>query len=148
MVELAISQPITSELYYCTCGQIDRHNRCHQESFDKEKKLGIKYWSKRFNLSVFAMNVVDVWLVYQGINGTAKTQADLYNYLAEDMIDSTYYRFMMHSVEGRRRNIVDYDDETFDHDNPLFGWINGAPKCVIALHVTPTRVVLDPDEAI
>ena len=41
-----------------------------------EKKLGTKDWLKRFNLSVFAMGVVDVWLAYQGITGTAETQAD------------------------------------------------------------------------
>ena len=44
------------------------------------------------------MNVVDVWLEYQGITGTAETQYDLYNYLAEDMIDKTYNRFMMQSA--------------------------------------------------
>ena len=77
MVELTIPQSITAEIYYSACGQIDRHNRCHQESIDIEKKLGTKDWSKRFNLSVFAMNVVNIWLVYQGINGMAYTQADL-----------------------------------------------------------------------
>ena len=64
------------------------------------------------------------------------------------MIDNTYDRFMMRSAEGRRRNIVDSDDETFDDDNPLFGRINGAPRSVISLHVTPTRVVPDPDGTI
>ena len=119
MVELTIPQPITAELYYSACGQIDRKNRRRQESLNIEKKLGTKDWSKRFNLSVFAMNVVDVWLAYQGITGTAETQADFRNYLAEDMIDNTYDRFMMRSAEGRRRNIVDSDDETFDDDNPF-----------------------------
>ena len=36
MVELTIPQPITEELYYSACGQIDRHNRYHQESLDVE----------------------------------------------------------------------------------------------------------------
>ena len=44
---------------------------------------------------------------------------------------------MMRSAEGR--NIVHSDDETFDDDNPLFGQINGAPRCKITLHVTPTK---------
>ena len=73
------------------------------------------------------------------ITGTTETQADFYNYLAEEMIDNTYDRFMMRSAEGRRRNIVDSDDETFDDNNPLFGKINGAPRCGIYLHVTPTK---------
>ena len=94
---------------------------------------------KRFNLSIFAVNVVDVWLAYQVITGTMDTQAGFYNYFAEEMIDNTYDRFMMRSTEGRRRTIVDSDDKTFDDDNPLFGQINGAPICVIALNVTPNK---------
>ena len=101
--------------------------------------MGTKDWSKRFNLSVFAMNVVDVWLEYQGITEMADTQADFYNYLAEEMIDNTHNMFMTWSAEGRRKNIVDSDDETFDDDNPLFGRINGAPRCGISLHATPTK---------
>ena len=85
------------------------------------------------------MNVVDVWLEYQGITGTAETQAYFYNFLAEEILDNTYNRFMMRSVEGRRRTIVDSYDKTFDDDNPPFGRINGAPKCGIYLHVTPTK---------
>ena len=85
------------------------------------------------------MNVVDFWLEYQGITRTAENQADLYYYLAEKMIGNTYDRFMMWSVEGRRRTIVDSYDETVDDDNPLFGRINGAPRCGIYLHVTPTK---------
>ena len=104
-----------------------------------KKKLGTKYWLKRFNLSVFSMNVVDVWLSYQVFTGTADTQADFYSYLSEDIIYNTYDRFMMRSAEGRRRNIVDSDDETFDDDNPLFERTNGAPICGIYLHVTPTK---------
>ena len=45
----------------------------------------------------------------------------------------------MQSAEGRRRNIVDSDDKTFDDDNPLFGQINGSPRCGISIHVTPTK---------
>ena len=69
----------------------------------------------------------------------AETQAGFYDYLAEEMIDNTYDRFIMRSTEGRRRTIVDSDDKTFDDDNPLFGRINGAPICGIDLHVTPTK---------
>ena len=55
------------------------------------------------------------------------------------MIDNTCNILMMWSADGRRRIIVDSDDETFDDDNPLFGRINGAPRCGIAIHVTPTK---------
>ena len=81
MVDLTIPQPITAEIYYITCDQTDRQNMCCQESLDMEKKLGTKDQLKRFNLSIFAMNVVDVWLEYRGITGTAETQAYVYSYL-------------------------------------------------------------------
>ena len=70
MVELTIPQPPTAEIYYSTSVQIDRHNRCRQESLDIEKKLSTKDRSKWFDLSVFAMNAVDVWLAYRCIAGT------------------------------------------------------------------------------
>ena len=139
MVELNIPQTITEDIYYSECGQIDRHNRCRQERIDTGKNLGTKYFSKRFNLSVFAINVVNVWLVHQCINRTTDNKADFYNYLDEEMIDNNYYRFMMRSAEGRRRTIVDSDDETFDDKKSLFGRINGSPRCGISLHVTPTK---------
>ena len=85
------------------------------------------------------MNVVDVWLEYQGITGTTETQAGFYNYLNGDMIDNTYNRFMIRSTYRRRRIIVDYDDKKFDDYNPLFGLINGAPRCLIDIHVTPNK---------
>ena len=55
------------------------------------------------------------------------------------MMDNTYDRFMMQSAEKRRGTISDSEDETFDDENPLFGRINGDPRCGIALHVTPTK---------
>ena len=55
------------------------------------------------------------------------------------MIYNTYDSFMMRNAEGRRRNIFDSDNKTFDDDNPLFGRINGDPKCGIYLYVTPTK---------
>ena len=83
--------------------------------------------------------MVNVWLAYQGITSTAKNQADLYNYLNEEMIDNTYDRFMMWSAEGKRRTIVESNDETIDDNNPLFCRINGAPRWGITLHVTPNN---------
>ena len=83
--------------------------------------------------------MVNFWLAYQVITGTAENQADLYNDISEEMIDNTYDRFMMWSADGRRRTIVDSDDETFHYDNPVFGRINGAPICGIYLHVTTTK---------
>ena len=55
------------------------------------------------------------------------------------MIDDTCDRFMIRSAEGRRRTIFYSDDETVDKNNQLFGRINGAPRCGIALHIGPTK---------
>ena len=106
-LELTTTQPITEELYYSPCGKFYRHNRCRQESLDIKTNLGTKYWTKGFNLSVFAMNVVNVWLAYQGITRMADIQANLYNYLAEEMIDNKYNKFMIWLVEGGRRTNFD-----------------------------------------
>ena len=35
--------------------------------------------------------------------------------------------------------IVDSDEKTIDYNNPLFGTINGSPRCRIDLNVTPTK---------
>ena len=101
--------------------------------------MGTKDWLKWFNLSNFAMNVVNVWLAYQGITRTAESQFYLYNYLGEEMIDNTYNRFMIRRTERGGRTVVDSDDDYVDDENPLFGRIYGAPICGIALHVTPTN---------
>ena len=83
--------------------------------------------------------MVDIWLGYQGITRTADIQAYLYNYMAEEMIYNTCDRFMIQRAEGRRRKTVDPDDYYVDDKNSLFGRINGATRCGIALHVTPTK---------
>ena len=46
---------------------------------------------------------------------------------------------MIRSTEEMRRTIADSDDETVDDENPFFVQINGAPRCGISLHVTPTN---------
>ena len=43
-VDLEVRQPKASELYYSACAMIDIHNRCRQDDFDLEKKLGTQDW--------------------------------------------------------------------------------------------------------
>ena len=64
------------------------------------------------------MNGVDVWLAYQGITRTAEIQADFYNYLAEEMIQR---------VKGRRRTIVESDDD----------YVNDRTHCLAGSMVLP-----------
>ena len=63
----------------------------------------------------------------------------MYNELYEVIIDNRYARFMIRRAEGRRRKVLDSDDEYAYEKNPLFGHINVSPRCGIALHVTPTK---------
>ena len=121
MVDLTIPQPITADIYYSSCVKIDRNNRYRQESLYIYIKLGTKDWSNRFNLYTFGVDVVDVWLEYQGITRTSEIQPEFYNYLDEYMLDNTYNRFMIRRAEGRRRTIFDYDDNYVNYYNPLFG---------------------------
>ena len=66
-------------------------------------------------------------------------QSDFYNYLAENMIDNTYNRFMIRRTEGTRRTFFDSDYYYVNGKNPLFVRINGAPRCEISPHVNPTE---------
>ena len=45
----------------------------------------------------------------------------------------------MWSADGRRRTIVESDDDTFDDENPLFVLLNGDPICGIDLHAIPNK---------
>ena len=51
----------------CTCGDIDEHNRHCQDNLKTEKKLEMKKWDMRVNLTIFSMIVVDTWLVYSQV---------------------------------------------------------------------------------
>ena len=55
------------------------------------------------------------------------------------MIYNTNDRFMIRRSEGRGRIVVESDDDYTDDVNPLFGWINGATRCGITLHVTSIK---------
>ena len=85
--------------------------------------------------------MVNVWLEYQGITRTAKIQTDFYNYLVEEMMYNTYIRFMIQRIDGRRRKIIESNDDYVYEQNPLFVQINGDPVHGIALHVTPTKKI-------
>ncbi len=52
-VIMTIKQPQIAEVYYDTCGAIDRHNRYRQDDLQMEKKVETKDWSVRVNLSIF-----------------------------------------------------------------------------------------------
>lgn len=106
-ITMTIKQPQIAELYYSTCGAIDRHNRFRQDDLRMEKKIETKDWSVRVNLSIFAMIIVDSWLVYNAFKNAPLEEEDqrkclqkeFYSMLAEELIDNNYD----HRGQGTRR---------------------------------------------
>lgn len=91
-VTLTVPQPEVAEVYYATCAQIDRHNRCRQDDLRLEHKLGTHDWSLRVNLTLLGMCLVDAWLLYSGARaGLAHlSQNAFYEDLAAQLIDNTF----------------------------------------------------------
>ena len=87
---LVFDQPKACELYYACCAIVDRHNRCRQADLQLEKKLVTKDWSKRLNISLLSICIVDTWFAYSSILETHENQNDFYEYLAEELIESIY----------------------------------------------------------
>ena len=65
-VALEIPQQICSKLYYDGCFKIDHHNRKQQDNLKLKKKLGTHDLSKRVDMSLFGMLVVDTYIMYIG----------------------------------------------------------------------------------
>jgi hypothetical protein len=90
-VEVEVPQPLASEIYYDVCAVIDQHNRHRQDTLNLEKKVKTHDWSKRVNLSIFAMCVVDAWLLYSKATKCSEKQKDFYMFLADELIDNNYF---------------------------------------------------------
>ena len=95
-VELTIPQPKAAETYYTACSKIDQHNRHRQDTLMLERKLVTTDWSRRVNLSIFAICLVDAWQVYNKMTYVdpktegRETQKDFYGHLAAELIDNNY----------------------------------------------------------
>ena len=63
-VDLTIPQPKAAQIYYDVYRDIDQNNRHRQATLKLELKLQTHDWSKRVNLSILVMTMVDAWLVY------------------------------------------------------------------------------------
>ena len=73
-VKLTIPQPKAAQTYYDVCGKIDQHNRHRQATLKLELKIQTHDWSKRANISILAMTMVDSWLVYKQCTQTTEIQ--------------------------------------------------------------------------
>ena len=128
-VDLEVPQPRVCEAYYRTCARIDQHNRCRQDDLELERAIGTHDWAKRLNLTIFAMSVVDSWLVYKKCTDVKETQAEFYAFLAEEMIDNT--------LDGVT---IRCSARTVATANPVALHVDGTPRCGIAAHLTPTKL--------
>ena len=110
---------------------IDRHNRSRQDNLDIEKKIETKDWSKRCNLSIFAICVVDTWLAYKQIGKAYETQQDFYVHLSEELIDNT------HDDVGRNRRMSRVGGDDIVPVKLITE--TGDIRCGIDIHLTPTK---------
>ena len=87
-----MNQPQLVEQYYSACPAIDRHNRCRQDDLAMERKIQVKDWDKRVNLTLLSVCIVDSWLVYKGGRGAKgfMPQHVFYEKLAEGLIDNKF----------------------------------------------------------
>ena len=134
-VNLVIEQPKIAEIYYSTCSAIDKHNRLRQDDLRIEKKIETINWSTRVNLSIFAMIVVDSWLVYNAFANRGKgeelnqavNQKEFYSVLAEELIDNTYHE------KGRAAR------RSFQEEACIQAVESGSPKAGVLTHLTPIK---------
>ena len=91
-MEVMVPQPEACDQYYSACGKIDNHNKYRQASLMLETKLRTLWWDRRVNQTLFAMNVVDSYLLAVGCQGNNRwtTAGDFFVALASDLIDNNY----------------------------------------------------------
>ena len=131
-VELTIPQHKATEIYYRTCGVIDQHIRHRQDNLKTKKKLEIKKWDMRVNLTIFSMIVVDTWLVYSQATGSTELQSEFYVCLAEELIDINIDSWPQH-----QRNSGEDGSESND-ESPVM-MCTGRVCTGISCHLTPTK---------
>ena len=68
-VEVVVPQPAACGIYYGSCGKIDQHNKVRQSSLMLETKLKTTLWSRRVNMTLLGMMIVDSFLLAQGCQG-------------------------------------------------------------------------------
>jgi hypothetical protein len=126
-----VQQPKACETYYSACGKIDGHNRHRQATLMLENKLPTKEWSRRVNMSIFGMLVVDAWLAFSACTEADETQKEFYSLLSEELIDNTYDA---EGLAARRRQLLEGTETS-----PTLAQGTGIPRCGVYSHITPTK---------
>jgi len=135
-MRLIIPQPKSAEMYFKCCGKIDRHNRKRQDDVSLESKIGTVNWAKRFNMSILGVTIVDTWLSWKGQTGSPnETQAEFYEFLAQELIDNHIDVAMTTRATRRERN----PDGSTPSKCPSLVDPTGRPRVGIDIHLTPTK---------
>jgi hypothetical protein len=116
-VTIRIPQPQAAELYYEVCGKIDNHNRDRQATLGLERKLKTHDWSKRVNLTILSMCMVDAWKVWSLITidelgNPVETQKAFYAHLAAELIDNNYDGVQRRNQSGENTSEAAIRDPT------------------------------------
>jgi hypothetical protein len=131
MVDMTLDCPKAAATYYSTCGKIDQHNRCRQDSLNLEKKIKVKQWDQRVNMSIFGMIVVDSWLLYKGCTGGKKLhQIGYYKALMDALIDSPLKNTTTTRQQQQRFSASDAS---------VASWATKTGTAGRGLHLTPTK---------
>lgn len=102
-VEVVVPQPAACSVYYGACGKIDQHNKLRQSSLMLETKHKTTLWSRRVNMSLLGMMIVDSFLLAQGCQGGTRwrTAADFFVVLSEQLIDNTFEQRALRKRQAR-----------------------------------------------
>lgn len=138
-VQLLIDQPKASALYYSAAAKIDQHNRSRQADLGIERKLKTLDWSKRLNLSIFSMIVVDAMLVYKSSTLSEETPNVFFHKLAEEMID---YQL---TTRQQRAAAVEVAEAVYGNSGRRGRGDNRRPvESGLGPHLTPTKRLRTP----
>ena len=108
--ERQIAQPKAAETFYMAAGKIDQHNRHRQDSLRLERKLQTTDWSKRVNVTIFAMTVIDAFLLMKGCQSFSVLHDPklFIEQLALELVDNDYdRRTVRRSTKAKRSREVD-----------------------------------------
>jgi hypothetical protein len=97
-----------------------------------ERKVKSHDWAKRVNLSLFAIIVVDTYLVYSQSTDCEETQKEIYHEPIEELIDNN---FDGAAAGGRRPR----DNTGVVDRNPALSTTKGVPRSGVDAHLTPTK---------
>lgn len=133
-VTLRVPQPKAAEMYYKTCAAVDQHNRHRQATLKLETKLKTTDWSKRVNMTLLGITIVDTWLAWSQATGSKCTQSEFYNDLAEELIDNNYDRV---GGTGSRQQPTGSENSPLTQN--LINPRTGSVRAGISIHLTPTK---------